>query len=181
MKLEEISLMLAKYSLVFPSCTLTAPTLKLWHELLGHESLEDLNVALRTLVKEPGRVYFPTPGEVVKVLNTMKGKDAPPAAEEWEKVMRLAAGGGDLEYALAYFKTNPAACSAIRQVGWKNICTCDVVKELPFRKREFEKYYTEAAERGIKQEQIVLSREESVKMVQSLPSEIKQKLLTRIN
>lgn len=93
MTLKEAIFILNKYRLAFPNFELTENTIKLWHELFEQEPPKVLDDALRAAVKEPGRQFFPTPGDVqayilkaMPLILTMKASEAlsapHPLAEE---------------------------------------------------------------------------------------------------
>ncbi len=64
MDLRQTTLILNKFRLAFPNFELTENAIKLWHELFYSEAPDIFNMALLMAVKEPGRAFFPSPGEV---------------------------------------------------------------------------------------------------------------------
>lgn len=68
MTLAETVVTLNKYALLYPTIELTDLTLKLWAELFSEVPVADFDKAMTAAVKEPGRTWFPSPGEVQKYI-----------------------------------------------------------------------------------------------------------------
>lgn len=157
-----------------PNFTLTPETIRAWYDFFSNESATTFGVALQAVMKQPGRIFFPSPGEVVLLINEAQNKNFPPAGLIWDEICTYAQFGYDIDKVLELLKGNPVAISALRQVGYREIRYCNY-DGLIFRKRDFERYYDRAVESYEVQKRIELSKEESKKFLSSItaPSGIK--------
>jgi hypothetical protein len=163
MKLEEISLLLAKYSLPYATFSLSVPAIKLWYELFREESILDLEFAFRILVKQPGRLYFPTPGEVTEAINSLHREREVTSGAAWALILKYAQNGSEYRYVQDALKTSgdKATLEAINILGWDNIKTADVKKDLPWIKKDFERHRKEYVDNSSKYEHIQIERDQA--------------------
>jgi len=170
MKLEEMSLTLGKFSLVFPNYSLSPEIIRLWYELFSKESLEHFYAAMLAVIKEDGRAFFPTPGEISAALRVLKEGYIPAAAEVWEDLLKIGSTGknNDLEN---YLNGNSVARSALYQIGGINTLRyADIEKELPWRKKDFIKAYDECAQRNLVAKRVEISHTEALRVISQIPS-----------
>lgn len=142
MKLEEMAAILGKKALLFANYKLTSSVIKAWSDHYQGTSIEDFAPALTAAINEPGRSFFPSPGEVSKYLEATKPQ-LPEAALVWERLCGMAAGSAN---PWVYLSDNRAGQIALESIGWSTIKYGDTEKELPFRKREFIQIYNRIAE-----------------------------------
>lgn len=169
MRLEETTLTLTKFSLLFSNYSLTAEVIKLWHELFVDEELSHFYAAMAATVKESNRVFFPTPGEVQKNLDVIKRGQNKVAAEIWEMLVTLAKHR-DAKGAAELLITDDAAERALYQIGgFATIRLADLNHELPHRKREFIRYYDEQVLRLSDQARIETSHKVAKRVIGPIP------------
>jgi hypothetical protein len=125
-----------------------------WTMCFSDTSAQDFQIAFMAAIKEPGRKFFPTPGEVNKALIVLNEDVQPPALEIWDWLMGRARAGSNQALVLKALDGNPAAQSAIRQIGFDTLRLCDVETELPHRKRDFERLYNDSIDRSNAQERV---------------------------
>lgn len=142
MKLEEMTEILGKKAILFSNFKLMPTTIKAWFDHFRSVSKQEFEPAITAAINEPGRAFFPSPGEITRYLNATKPQ-LPDAGEVWSKLLTLAASRGN---PWAYLENNLAGQTALRHVGWDSIKFSDIEKELPFRKREFIQVYNQAIE-----------------------------------
>lgn len=136
MKLSEITLTLGQVATVFQNVTMSEPTLRMWHKLFENEDSQRFQAAIIAIIKEPGRVFFPTPGEVVAMLQRMNEGDNAPG-DLWEMACLLARGGLNTEQMVERMsETSPRAARALRSIGWDRVRYTDN-SELHYVRREF--------------------------------------------
>lgn len=92
MKLEELTNILAVAAQLFPNAALSTAHYWLWHSLFANDSADAFSRALQVVLKEPGRKWFPTPGEVNAVLAESKKTEAErmTSVEAWNAVVERA-------------------------------------------------------------------------------------------
>lgn len=136
MKLSEMTATLGQAEIVFPNLTLQEATFRAWHKLFENEDAQRFQAALIALTKEPGRVFFPTPGEVVAMLQRMSEGDNSPA-DLWESACNLAKAGYNTEQMVEHMsKTSPRAARALRSIGWDRVRYTDF-SQLQFVRKDF--------------------------------------------
>lgn len=138
MKLIEITTILGQAAVVFPNLTLNEVIFKAWHQLFEDEDPKQFQAALTALVKEPKRVFFPTPGEVVGMIQKL-GLAEPSIAELWDEALGMARAGFDLRAMTGLMeKRSPRAARALRSIGWDRVRFSNAITELGFARRDFE-------------------------------------------
>lgn len=142
MKLEEMTEILGKKAILFSNFKLMPTTIKAWFDHFRSLSRQEFEPAITAAINEPGRAFFPSPGEITRYLNATKPQ-LPDAGEVWSKLLTLAASRGN---PWLYLEGNPVGQVALRHVGWDTIKFSDIEKELPFRKREFIQVYNHTLE-----------------------------------
>ncbi len=160
MKLEQMAMILAQASSVFSNFTLTKEAIKTWHSLFANTDLEEFHAAMRTCVKEPGRSFFPTPGEVNKVILQAKRMNMPDADEVWCTLLGYASGG-DSSGAYRYLNGNEAGLRALDRVTFHSLRYADIETELPWIRKEFINSYNEITESIQSKEAVYIGREEA--------------------
>lgn len=160
MKLEQMAVILAQASSVFSNFTLTKEAIKTWHSLFSDTDIEAFHAAMRTCVKEPGRSFFPTPGEVNKIILQARKLNLPDADEAWTNLLRFAAGG-DSSGAYKYLAGNEAGLRALDRVTFHSLRYADIETELPWIRKEFISSYNEISESIEKKEQVYIGRDEA--------------------
>lgn len=163
MKLEELSVLLAKYSLPYATFSLTVPAIKLWHELFRNDSILDLEFAFRLLVKQPGRLYFPTPGEVTEAIRQLHTQHQSTTGQAWIEVMQYAQCGANSDVVIKALesKGDTASAHAINVIGWNSIKSADIKKELPWMRKEFEKLREQFNERDQEVKHVQIERNQA--------------------
>lgn len=138
MKITEATAILGQAAIVFPSVTLSEPAFRAWHKLFENEDAQKFQAALTALVKEAGRVFFPTPGEVTAMLLKLGAPLEPSPDELWALACSCASAGLSIEAAEDHMRIqSKRAARALRSVGWERIRYADFERELPFVRRDF--------------------------------------------
>jgi len=119
----------------FPNHVLDVEAYELWYTLFENETAEHFMTAILSCVKEPGRQFFPTPGEVNKYLQHSKGESSMTAGEAWN--LAYSSCCGSERAFLDKYENHPALIIATRQIGLRNIALADIQNELPFLRKEF--------------------------------------------
>lgn len=174
MKLEQMAVILAQASSVFSNFTLTKEAIKTWHSLFSDTGFEQFHAALRICVKEPGRSFFPTPGEVNKIILKMDKLQIPDADEVWTTLLRFASGGDELG-ARKYLIDNEAGERALNQVSFHSLRYSDIETELPWIRKEFMKAYQEISENAEQRDYIAIGREQAKNILSNLTKQIGEK------
>lgn len=137
MTLEEITMALGQARLVFPNVAITAEAFRMWHKLFEQEKAADFHAAILALIKQSGRVFFPTPGEVTEMLSKLNNNE-PCGAELWEMACTLAQNGHSTEGMMEHMNMiSPSAAQALKSIGWERVRYGDFQRELPFVRRDF--------------------------------------------
>lgn len=171
MKLEQMAVVLAQASSVFSNFTLTKEAIKTWHSLFSETSLETFHAALRICIKEPGRSFFPTPGEVNKIILKMKMAEIPDGDEVWCTLLNYASGGAE-DLADKYLMNNEAGQRALRQVSFHALRYSDIETELPWVRKEFLRAYAEISESASARSQIYIGKQEAAKILGNISKAI---------
>lgn len=167
MKLEETAIVLGKFSLVFPNYNLTEHAVMAWWDLFREESALHFEAAFRATVKETGRGFFPTPGEVVKNLRLLTQPQLPTAEEVWSRLEECARRG-DSKGAAKIASENEAAREALRRVDFHQIQFCDTQREKPWRQKDFIETYNRHIERTENQNAVRISYQEAKTLVENI-------------
>ena len=160
MKLDQMAVVLAQASSVFSNFTLTKEAIKTWQSLFANEDFESFHAALRICIKEPGRSFFPTPGEVNKVILQAKKLDIPDADEAWVRLLGFASGGNS-SGAYEYLSGNEAGLRALDRVTFHSLRYADIETELPWIRKEFISSYNEISQSIESKEAVYIGREEA--------------------
>lgn len=169
MELSETAVILGKYSQVYRQA-LTEDLIRVWHDLFANETKEVFLTALRTACKEPGRQFFPTPGEVQAVIKTLKNGQKELGGEVWADIMRYAHNSrSGYDHFSKDYGRNRAAVAALRQIGFERVCHADLETEIPWLRKEFLKAYEDFQERDEQTEHVQIGHEEAKKILASLP------------
>lgn len=94
MTLEQMGFQLAKSALLYSNFTLTKEVVRAWFETLSEVSMEDFAKAMIAINRQPGRVFFPTPGEVTRELIALKNGTQFTPEEAWLVAVEVAKGAG---------------------------------------------------------------------------------------
>lgn len=132
MKPSELAEVLSLGKRAFPNYVMDAKTYELWFQLFCQYSIEQFVTGFFAVIRQSGRTFFPTPGEVMSALKETQDKTA---IEYWNDILqsyRLTQ-----EQYLAKHRENSSLKIAIYHVGWKNIFMADTQKELPWLRKEF--------------------------------------------
>lgn len=136
MKLSEVTFILGQAASVFQNVAMTEPTLRMWHKLFENEEASRFQAAMIALTKESGRVFFPTPGEVVAMLQRMNDGDKAPG-DLWEIACDLARAGYDTERMVERMsEISQRAARALRSIGWDRVRYTDF-SQLQFVRKDF--------------------------------------------
>ena len=160
MKLEQMAVILAQASSVFSNYTLTKEAIKTWHSLFANTDLEEFHAAMRTCVKEPGRSFFPAPGEVNKIILQAKRLNLPDADEAWSRLLSFASGGNS-SAAYEYLRGNEVGLRALDRVTFHSLRYADIETELPWIRKEFISSYNEISQSIESKEAVYIGREEA--------------------
>jgi len=155
-----------------PNLTLTPQTIRAWHELFSEDAALEFQAALNGSLKQPGRAFFPTPGEVNACLLILKHGQTPPALEVWELINKFARGSIPIAQVEKQLQHNHAAISALRQVGYNTIRYSNIETDLLFRKRDFERLYEDAAKKNEQTTRLEITKGAAVKMLSKINSKL---------
>jgi len=172
MNIKETALILAQVSVTFPNFTLTSEAIKAWYGLFQNEAYEVFHSAMRLAVKEPGREFFPTPGQIQKIITEIKLGELPHADEVWTKVLQFASQGNEAG-AREYLKGNVAGERALNRVSFRSLRMANVDTELPWLRKEFIQSYTEHTELDARVKFITIGRDEARQLLLSRPETAK--------
>lgn len=171
MKIEEFTMIIGKAKLVFPNFTLTPEVIKAWFDLFQEEPAELFHTAMRAAVKEPGRAFFPTPGEVQTYIVRLRTGEKPSGDEVWVKLLACAAKGDELA-AARVVDGNPAGQKALRRVTFHSLRYANIETELPWVRKEFIQSYDDHTERAEKNGHIELTQAEAKDVLGNLTKAI---------
>lgn len=166
MKLEEMAEILGKKALLFSNYRLTANVIKAWADHFQGTDIANFAPAFTAAINEPGRSFFPSPGEVSKYLEATEPQ-LPGAAEVWEHLCGMVAGSAN---PWVYLSENRAGQIALKSIGWHTIKYGDTEKDLPFRKREFIQIYNTVTQSNEVKGRVVaaIGAEESKKLLNGI-------------
>jgi len=90
----ELTKILTVASQAFNNYDLTDEAITVYHKILGHFPADILEAATLQTIAEPGRAFFPAPGEIHKTILELRrlADDAPSAFEAWQQVATAARG-----------------------------------------------------------------------------------------
>ena len=169
MKLEESTFTLGQASLLFPNVSLTKDAFKAWHKLFENEDPQKFQAAVTALVTEPGRVFFPTPGEVTAMMMKLERPTEPSPDELWTIACKGASAGMSIEAAEDHMRQHSKrAARALRSVGWERIRYADFDRDLPFVRRDF----IEALRSAERYDEEQTSRMEAISCLQKIQAGI---------
>lgn len=164
---------------VFPNYVLETEALELWYALFETYPADYFLTAILSAVKEPGRQFFPTPGEVNKYLEAASGQLAMTPGEAWNLVYKNCLH--DQVKFLEKHASNPALVIATQQIGLRRIALADMERELPFLRKEFIRTYEQNLHKAELQRTFEISRGQATKMLDSinrfLPNKTERRLL----
>lgn len=136
MERTELVKILSKYGLYFPQYSITEPLIKLWHEDFGSLDAYDFELALKTCINEPGRAFFPAPGEVRKHLSRFQSHEQYSPDQAWNLALEIADAMAtrkekgltkkDIKEKYYYdfgFATKPAMTETLRSMLWRIVDT----------------------------------------------------------
>ncbi len=136
MKLSEITAILGQAAIVFPNVTLQEATFRAWFKLFEAEDAQKFHAAMLALVKEAGRKFFPTPGEVTEILQRMNDGGSAPG-DLWEHAIHLASHGLSVDRMTEEMtKKSARAARALRSIGWDRVRHTDL-SDLHYVRRDF--------------------------------------------
>ncbi len=163
----------------FPNHVLDVEAFELWFLLFENCPESNFASAILSAVKEPGRQFFPTPGEVNKYLEAASGQIAMTAGEAWNLVYKNCLQ--EQSKFLEKHVKNPALVIATQQIGLRRIALADMEKELPFLRKEFVRTYEQNLHKVELQRTFEVSRGQAAKMLDSinrfLPNKTERRLL----
>jgi len=169
MTLEDVTKILGLAKLVFPNVSLSREAFRMWHKLFEDHDAAKFNAAILALIKEPGRVFFPTPGEVIGMMQGIDSREKCAPESLWEIAVNLACRGLSLKAATSeMLKYSKRAARALRSVGWDRIRYADTITELPFVRKEF----LSAVESIKENENEQLSRTEAASMLSRIAGNV---------
>jgi len=144
MKLEEMAIALGKASMFYSNFIFPKEKIVAWWELFQNEDAAQFVTALHVLTKEPGRAFFPTPGEVSGTLTIMQRGEEKTAEYYFEKLREYARLGKDHKWINLQLEKHPAAKQALARIGgFLALSRCDIEKEMPFKRNNFIQYFNE--------------------------------------
>jgi len=150
----------------FPNHVLETAALELWFTLFETETAEDFMIAMLSTIKEPGRQFFPTPGEVNKYLQHSRGETMMTAGEAWNLTYSHCLQ--DERKFFERYGDNHALYVAARQIGLRNIALANIEEELPFLRKEFIRTYEQNKHKAEMQNNFALTHNQAKKMLNSL-------------
>ena len=176
---KELAEILGSVRKVFPNYVLETEALELWYALFETYHADDFLTAILSAVKEPGRQFFPTPGEVNKYLEAASGQIAMTSGEAWNLVYKNCLQ--EQSKFLEKHASNPALVIATQQIGLRRIALSDMERELPFLRKEFIRTYEQNLHKVELQRNFEISRGQATKMLDSinrfLPNKTERRLL----
>ena len=124
-----------KLAAAYPDYPLSDETLAIYFEDLGHLDFKEFFQAIK--VHRLQRKWFPKISEILEAVLTLRNAGRPSAAERWGQLLVLASKG-------APAPTDIPTVRALSTVGgWYEFQYANV-DDLNFRRKEFERTYTEA-------------------------------------
>ncbi len=128
MKIEELAGSLGKSALLFQGYKMTPEIVKAWFELFQHTDIQIFEQAMKMAVLAPGRVFFPSPGEVqgYVVKSSLSGQYSP--EEAWQIANEIADGVMRHNLTKQHFqkkyelKNKPPFYLTLK-VFWKSLCS----------------------------------------------------------
>lgn len=176
---KELVEILGSVRKVFPNYVLETEALELWYALFEMHHADDFLTAILSAVKEAGRQFFPTPGEVNKYLEAFSGQIAMTAGEAWNLVYKNCLK--EQSEFLERYADNRALVIATQQIGLRRIALADMERELPFLRKEFIRTYEQNLHKAELQRTFEVSRGQAAKMLDSinrfLPNKTERRLL----
>lgn len=182
MKREEIAKILVAAACVFPTVTLTPDAINIWFTLFKQVEAKVFYAALFVCIKEAGRKFFPTPGEVNEIL--LRDSIRHITAEEvWEFAVSQAARSQSCfsetqKLILGEFLEN--AETAARSVGWSRIRFANTESELCFVRRDFINTFNSTLERDQVWNQAQIESTEKKILIDDIEARKNQKLLENL-
>ena len=175
---KELATTLRVIKRAFPNHVLDVEAYQLWFALFENETAETFMTAILSAVKEPGRQFFPTPGEVNKYISLQKGVTMS-AGEAWNLVYSNCLQSQSVF--LEKHGGNQALEIATKQIGLRNIALAHIYDELPFLRKEFIRTYEQNAHKADQKINLQLSQQQAKTLVETinnaLPGKTNQKLL----
>jgi hypothetical protein len=176
---KELTEILGSVRKVFPNYVLETEALELWYALFETYHADDFLTAILSAVKEPGRQFFPTPGEVNKYLEAASGQIAMTAGEAWNLVYKSCFQEQRI-FLEKHFDNQPLVI-ATQQIGLRRIALADIGKELPFLRKEFIRTYEQNLHKSELNKNFYISKQQATRMLNSingiLPDKTKPRLL----
>lgn len=91
MELSETAVILGKYAPVY-RYALTEEVIRVWHELFAREDAKTFQAAMHITLKESGRTFFPSPGEIQRTLLALNQEERQIGCEVWNQLLGMAGG-----------------------------------------------------------------------------------------
>lgn len=136
MTLSEMTTVLGVAAEFFPTVSVTPQMAKAWLILFQNRDAMEFGSAMMAVCAEPGRKFFPTPGELTARLLGVASQSS--AEEAWELCLRLASKSLDWDDAEKELQARSrAAAHAAFSVGWDRVRYSDIERELPFIRKNF--------------------------------------------
>lgn len=175
-----ISTCLGQARAFYQGYDLKKETIELWYDLFKNEDSKIFNVAFKHTLKTSE--FFPTPAivqkNILKVKKALKEREKgiKTAQTEWEAIMTFARRGQKVrahEYAEKHYPT----MMALRAVTFTEICYCDTVETLPWRKKEFIEVWDYHSEKQHTNKQILITHDEASKQLTAIQANIEKTIL----
>lgn len=160
MDFKDFTLILTKAAICL-NFNLTEQHILTWYEMFFNEKKEDFYAALKALVKQPDRKFFPTVPEVAAALELLKNGQQITPAEAWAKILAYAAQSKHEHEIEQLEANNPTLINAMKQVEYSKIRYADIEKDLPFLKAAFIRAYSAKHAEGSTIERIGISKNEN--------------------
>lgn len=143
----EVSRAIGGAALCFPNLSLSTAQIDAWYSFFRDTGPQVFQNAMIAAVKEPGRKFFPTPGEVQSYIEAQK--NTPSADVAWAAVRSAAAAGRSDEH------LTPEAREAVRLIGGiGRVGRADYERDFPFLERDFRRVYNERRDHHSTQERL---------------------------
>lgn len=113
--------------------------IRAWANLFSEVEPVVFAKALKAAALEPGRRFFPRPGEVTQKIQEMREATGEGVSPEgaWDMVLSMAAASLSFDRVKKQLENYPEIIGAVRQCGWENIRYADVETKLPFIRKTF--------------------------------------------
>lgn len=122
---------------VYPNWNINQSTFEVWGLVLGEYEAADVQAAVVDYLKSP-HGFAPSPGQINATIIAEKEKKYPDAISAFELIK-----GASSEYSKHRRAQLPEHLKRFgHSIGWQRIAQADVVKELPWIFKEFEKMYS---------------------------------------